>query len=52
MDKEAMGTSAAAVFMNCTDAAIYKMVVRRAIPYRKKGKKLNGIKLSPNPSYQ
>jgi excisionase family DNA binding protein len=40
MNQEAMGTSAAAVFMNCTDAAIYKMVARQAIPYRKKGKKL------------
>jgi excisionase family DNA binding protein len=40
MDKEAMGTSAAAIFMNCTEAAIYKMVARQAIPYRKKGKKL------------
>jgi excisionase family DNA binding protein len=40
MDKEAMGISAAAVFMNCTEAALYKLVARRAIPYRKKGKKL------------
>ena len=40
MDREAMGTSGAAVFMNCTEAAIYKMVARQAIPYRKKGKKL------------
>ena len=40
MDKEAMGTSAAAIFMNCAEAAIYKMVARQAIPYRKKGKKL------------
>lgn len=40
MDKEALGTSAAAVFMDCTLAGIYKMVARQAIPYRKKGKKL------------
>jgi excisionase family DNA binding protein len=40
MEKEVMSTSAAAVFMDCTTTAIYKMVARQAIPYRKKGKKL------------
>jgi hypothetical protein len=40
MDKEVMGTSAAAVFMDCTTTALYKLVARRAIPFRKKGKKL------------
>ena len=40
MGKEVMSTSAAAVFMDCTTTAIYKMVARQAIPCRKKGKKL------------
>jgi excisionase family DNA binding protein len=40
MDKEVMSTSAAAAFMDCTTTALYKLVSRRAIPYRKKGKKL------------
>jgi excisionase family DNA binding protein len=40
MEKEVMSTSAAAVFMDCTTTAIYKMVARQAIPYRKKGKEL------------
>ena len=40
MEKEVMSTSAAAVFMDCTTTALYKLVSRRVIPYRKKGKKL------------
>jgi excisionase family DNA binding protein len=40
MEKEVMSTSAAAVFMDCTTTALYKLVARQAIPYRKKGKKL------------
>jgi excisionase family DNA binding protein len=40
MDRETMCTSAAAAFLDCTPTALYKLVSRRAIPYRKKGKKL------------
>jgi excisionase family DNA binding protein len=40
MDREAMNTSAAAAFLDCTPTALYKLVSRRAIPFRKKGKKL------------
>ena len=40
MDKEVMSTSAAAMFLDCTTTALYKLVSRRAVPYRKKGKKL------------
>jgi hypothetical protein len=40
MEKEVMSTPAAAVFMGCTTTALYKSVARRAIPFRKKGKKL------------
>jgi excisionase family DNA binding protein len=40
MDREVMSTSAAAAFLDCTPTALYKLVSRRAIPYRKKGKKL------------
>jgi excisionase family DNA binding protein len=40
MEKEALGASAAAAFLDCTPTALYKLVSRRAIPYSKKGKKL------------
>jgi excisionase family DNA binding protein len=40
MEIEAMSTSGAAAFLGCTTTALYKLVSRRAIPYRKKGKKL------------
>jgi excisionase family DNA binding protein len=35
-----MSTSTAAAYLGCTTTALYKLVARQAIPYRKKGKKL------------